>query len=193
MTKLDRFKQNVLPLIILAVAAILIITFIAGSITRAVQKRKIELEASIAVSESIAQEQAKLDAEMDAILKDADLLAQSYDYDGAIAMINTFSGNIGGYPQLQDALVRYEQGKEDLITWEDPNTIINLSLQTLIADAQRAFSHETYGALIKRNFITVEEFQKVLERLYENDFVLVRINDFIETTSAENGTVSLAY
>ena len=193
MTKLDRFKQNVLPLIILAVAAILIITFIAGSITRAVQKRKIELEASIAVSESIAQEQAKLDAEMDAILKDADLLAQSYDYDGAIAMINTFSGNIGGYPQLQDALVRYEQGKEDLITWEDPNTIINLSLQTLIADAQRAFSHETYGALIKRNFITVEEFQKVLERLYENDFVLVRINDFIETTTAENGTVSLAY
>lgn len=193
MTKLDRFKQNILPLIILAVAAILIVIFIIGSITRAVQKKQIKTEASIAVSESIALEQARLEAEMAIILKDADLLAESYDYDGAIALIHTFSGNIGGYPQLQDALVRYEQSKEELIPWEDPNTIINLSLQTLIADAQRAFSHETYGALVKRNFITVDEFQRVLERLYENNFVLVRINDFIETTTAENGTVSLTY
>lgn len=193
MTKMDRFKQNVLPLIILAVAAILIITFIIGSITRAVQKRKVEMEASIAVSESIAREQEKLDAEMADLLKKADVLAASYDYDGAIALIHTFSGNIGGYPQLQDALVRYEQSKENLIPWEDPNTIINLSLQTLIADTQRAFSHETYGALVKRNFITVDEFQRVLERLYENNFVLVRINDFMEVTTADNGTVSLTY
>ena len=193
MTKRDRFKQNVLPLIILTVAAILIITFIIGSITRAVQKRKIELEASIAVSESIAKEQEKLDAEASKLLEKADVLAASYDYDGATALIHTFSGNIGGYPQLQDALVRYEQSKEDLIPWEDPNTIINLSLQTLIADPQRAFSHETYGAQIKRNFITVDEFQRVLERLYQNDFVLVRINDFIETKTGDNGAVSLIY
>ena len=193
MTKLDRFKQNILPLIILAVAAILIITFIIGSITRAVQKRKVEMEASIAVSESIAREQEKLDAEMADLLKKADILAAGYDYDGAIALINTFSGNIGGYPQLQDAIVQYEQSKDNLIPWEDPNTIINLSLQTLIADTQRAFSHETYGALLKRNFITVDEFQKVLQRLYENNFVLVRINDFMQTTTEDNGSVSFTY
>ena len=193
MSKQDMFKQSTLPVIIVGVALLLILVFIIGSITRAVQKNKIEKEASIAVSESIAEEQARLEAEMNSILENADRMAAGYDFDGAVALIDTFSGNIGGYPKLQDARARYEYSKEALVPWEDPNTIINLSFQTLIADTERAYSNEEYGSSLKKNFISVTEFQKVLERLYENNYVLVGLDDFIESGTEESGVSYYTY
>ena len=92
-TKAEIFKESTLPLIILGVAAVLILTFIIGSITRAVQKRHIDRDASIAVSESIAEEEARLSAEVDSIMKKAEQLAAGYAYEDAIAVINSFSGN----------------------------------------------------------------------------------------------------
>ena len=162
MSKEEMFKQTTLPLLILATAALLIVIFVIGSVTRAIQKHNIEKEASIAVSESVAEEQARLEAEMQSILAKAEEMADGYNFEGAVALIDTFSGNIGGYPQLQDARARYEYSKESLMPWQDPNTIINLSFQTLIADTDRAFSHEEYGSSLKKNFITVDEFQKII-------------------------------
>ena len=193
LTKMEIFKQTTLPLIILAVAALLIVVFIIGSITRAVQKNHTEKEASIAVSESIAEEQARLEAEMNSILEKAERMAAGYDFDGAVALIDTFSGNIGGYPKLQDARARYEYSKESLVPWEDPNTIINLSFHLLLNDTERAYSNEEYGSSIKKNFMTVGEFQKILERLYENDYVLVNLSDIVETTTSESGAVTTTY
>ena len=193
LSKQEIFKQTTLPVIILGIAALLILIFIIGSITRAVQKNHVEKEASIAVSESIAEEQARLEAEMASILEKAEQMAAGYDFDGAVALIDTFSGNIGGYPKLQDARARFEYSKEALVAWEDPNTIINLSFQTLIADTDRAFSNEEYGSSLKKNFITTSEFQKILERLYENDYILVGLEDFIETGTSESGVAYYNY
>ena len=179
-SKMQIFKETTLPLIILGIAAVLIIVFIAGSITRGVQKKKVLKESSIAASSSLAEEEARLAAEADAILKDAEKLAASYDYDKAIALIDSFSGNIGNYPQMQDARARFEYGKTTLVVWEDPNTIVNLSFQHLIADSERAFASKEYSSSLKKNFITISEFQRVLERLYANDYILVGMNDFIE-------------
>ena len=192
-TKMDIFKENTLPLIILGVAGILILTFIIGSIVRGVQKQNIEESVSIAASESIAEEEARLTAEMETILQDAEKLAAHYDYDGAIARIDSFSGNIGAYPKLQDARVSYEYSKSTLVPWEDPNSIINLSFQTLVADPARAFSDVNYSDSMARNFITVSEFQKILERLYANNYILVGLKDFIETGTSETGETIYQY
>lgn len=192
-TKQEIFKQTTLPLIILGVAAALILVFIIGSITRAIQKKNTEEAASLAVSESIAAEEARLSAEAAAIMEEAERLAAGYDFDGAVAVIDTFSGNIGGYPQLQDARARFEYSKEALVLWEDPNTIVNLSMQTLVADPERAYADEEYGKSLKRNFITVNEFQKILERLYANDYVLVGLDDFITTGTSDSGVEYMTY
>lgn len=191
-TKQELFKENTLPLIILGVAGALILTFIIGSIVRGAQRRKIETEASIAASESIAEEEARLSAEVSAILTGAEQMAASYDYDGAIALIDTFSGNIGGYSELQDARVLYEYNKNALVPWDDPNSIINLSFHTLVADPARAFSDEDYGSSMQRNYISVSEFKKILEDLYANDYILVGLKDFVEATT-EDGKVTYKY
>lgn len=192
-TKQELFKENTLPLIILSIAAVLILTFIIGSIVRGVQKRKIETEASIAASESMAAEEARLTDEMNAILASAEECAIVYDYETAIALIDNFSGNIGAYPQLQDARVRYEYEKSTLIPWEDPNEIINLSFQTLIADPARAFSNESHGSSMRQNYITVSEFQKILEDLYANDYILVSLRDIAEIGTTTAGTMGYKY
>ena len=67
-SKFQIFKEAYLPFVIVALAAILVITFVIGSIGRAVEKNKMEKEASIAASESIALEEAQLQAEANQIL-----------------------------------------------------------------------------------------------------------------------------
>ena len=187
-SKLQIFKETTLPLIIIGIAIVLIIVFIIGSITRGVQKRNVLKESSIAASSSLAAEEARQAAEADAILKEAEVLAASYDYDKAIALIDTFSGNIGNFPQLQDARARFEYGRTTLVVWEDPNTILNLSFQHLIADTERAFASKEYSSSLKKNFVTISEFQKILERLYANDYILVNLDDFIEVTTEGDAT-----
>ena len=192
-TKMEIFKETSLPLIILGVAALLILIFIIGSITRAVQKRHIDRDASIAISESVAEEEARLGAEVNRIMEEAEKLAAGYAYDEAIALINSFSGNIGGYPLLQDAMARYEYGKQSLVLWEDPTNIINLSFQMLIADSNRAFSHWEWGSALLRNYITTGEFKTILQKLYENDYILVNFDDFVSVTTNEAGSSTYAY
>jgi hypothetical protein len=125
---------------------------------------------------------------MDTILKEAEKLVAGYDYDGAIALIDSFSGNIGAYPQLQDAKVLYNYNKSTLVAWEDHNAIVNLSFQTLVADPARAYEDPDYGSSLKQNFITVSEFEKILQRLYDNGYVLVGPRDFIITETDGNNT-----
>lgn len=192
-TKAEIFKESTLPLIILGVSAVLILVFIIGSITRAVQKKHVTREASIAVSESIAAEEARLASEIEAILTKSEELAAGYAYDEALALIDSFSGNIGGYPQLQDARARYEYSKQALVLWEDPNNIINLSFQTLIADPNRAFNHPQWGSALLKNYITTDEFRTILQRLYDAGYILVSMSDFVQSTTNEQGITTFTY
>ena len=193
LSKADKFKQNTLPFIIVATAALLILIFIIGSITRAIQRRTVEKEASIAASESHAVEESRLELEMNSILDQAEKMAAGYDYDGAIAMIDSFSGNVGGFPKLLDARTRYENGKKDLVAWEDPSTIVNLSFESLITDPQRAFNHGGYGYIMQESYMSTEEFQMILERLYDNNYILIGLSDFVETATTKDGTMFYQY
>lgn len=182
------FKEAYLPVIIAAVAVVLIIVFIIGSISRAVQKNKFEKQASIEASISQAAKDAELAAEADRLLEDAKELASMLDYDGAIAALSAFTGDISKYPQLSDALNAYQQEKSQLIPWSDPNQVVNLSFQLLIADPARAFNHPVYADSFNRNFITTDEFRNILQQLYENGYILVRMSDFITEETAADGT-----
>ena len=188
-TKMQIFKEAYLPVIIAGVALLLIIIFIIGSITRSVQRRKVNLQASIAASSSLAEEEARLSQLADDLIAEADLLAAGYDYQGAIDVINTFTGNMDDFPVLYDKIISYESVMNDLVAWNDPAKVANLSFQLLIADPARAFNHAVYSTSFNRNFITTEEFAKILQQLYENNYVLVGLDDLFTTETLEDGTV----
>ena len=76
-SKFQIFKEAYLPLVIVAVAALLVVTFVIGSIGRLVDKNKAEKEASIAASESIALQEAEWQAEANHLLATAEDIAES--------------------------------------------------------------------------------------------------------------------
>ena len=187
-SKMEIFKEAYLPVIIAGVAVLLIVIFLIGSIVRAVQKNQYEKQESIEASVSEAAEQARLNAEAVHISAQAKALATGYDYAGALEILDSFSGDINEYPDLAAMRASYEDAQSQMVLWDDPSQVVCLSMQLLIADPQRAFQHETYQTSFRNNFITTQEFSKILQQLYENGYILVSIDDFIATTYAEDGT-----
>lgn len=186
-SQLQIFKETYLPLVIFGIAVILIIIFISGSITRGVARSKVAREESIAASESLAIEEERLSAEAVKLLTHAEYLADGYNYLDAIAALDTFSGKLEDYPELSDKRAEYVQAQAGTVAWDDPNEIIHLSFQPLIADPPRAFDGGTYTTSYNRNFVTIEEFSKILQQLYENGYMLVSLNDFTTVTTGADG------
>lgn len=182
-TPMQIFKERFLPLIILALTAILLVTFVIGSIVRAIQRNQIENAAALIAAEEAAQ----IDEEAKTIEQDAAVLAGMYDYQGALSLIDSFSGNLMEYPALQDLRNQYITANDQLVTWDDPNSVLSLSFQMLIADPDRAFGHEEQGESMLYHYITTSEFSRLLEQLYANNYILISPDDFVATQSSQAG------
>lgn len=186
-SQLQVFKEAYLPIIIAAVAVLLIIIFVVGSITRAVEKREAEEASRVAESIALAEKQEQLALEAQRLLSEAEPLAAQFDYLNAIALLESFSGNLDEYPDLTAKRAEYQAAQSQMVAWEDPSKVVNLSFQLLVADAERTFTNETYATLFNKNFVTTTEFSKILQQLYDNGYILVSMDDFIDTEQGADG------
>lgn len=176
-SRMQIFKEVYLPVIVAGAAVLMILIFIVGSIVRAVQKNKAEKEASIAASIAQEEENARLTAEAEQLLLQAQQMFAEYDYQGAIDALYSFSGEMSLYPAVNDAIVKYEAAMDALVAWDDPGKVTNLSFQMLMADPEQSFKHSTYGSAFNKNYVTTAEFSRILEQLYDNGYVLVSLDD----------------
>lgn len=186
-TKMQIFKDTYLPLVIAGAALLCIAVFIIGAISRGVQRSQAEREASVKASESLAAQQEQQAAEANSLLNRAAAQAAGFDYQGAIATIDSFSGNIADYPDLEARRADYASKQASMIPWTNPSDVVNLSFQMLVADSARAYADDTYGDAYNRNFVTTTEFQKILQQLYANGYILVDLEDIITTEPDANG------
>lgn len=184
-SQMQVFKEAYLPIIIAGIAVLLIIIFIIGSVSRAIERRKAETDASIAASISMAEEEKRLSEEAQTLIQEAEVLVAQYDYAGAIAVLDSFSGDMTKYPQLVDKRAAYTDAQGKLVAWNDPSKVENLSFQLLIADPSRAFVDKTYGSSYEKNFVTINEFSAILQQLYDNGYVLVSLDDVFENNAAK--------
>lgn len=186
-----RFKNETLPLIIAGVTAVLLLFFVIGSIGRLIGKIKTNNDAALRASEAAENEAERQDREALELMAEADRLAAGYDYDTAIAMLEGFTGNKAKYPEMEVRLSEYKQKKSLLVAHNDPGAIPNLSFHVLVADPSRTWNNKELGGKYNRNFVTVDEFAKILEQLYNNGYVLVDMDCFIaETVTGETITYS---
>lgn len=186
-----RFKNETMPLIITGITALLILIFVIGSVTRLFGNIKHNHEAALNASEAAVNEAQRQDQEAQELLDEAARLAASYDYDTAIAKLESFTGSKEKYPEMEIRMSEYKQQKSMLVAHNDPGAIPNLSFHVLIADPSRAFSNREFGGQYNRNFVTVDEFEKILNQLYVNGYVLVDMDSFIaETVTGETITYS---
>ena len=189
-SKMRQFKNETLPLLIIGLAAVLIVFFVVGSSTRAIGNFIRNNQQQQEASESKMNEEQRLALEAQNLLDEAALLAAGYDYEAAIAKLESYSGNISEHSEITMRLSEYKQTMSSLIAHNDP-AVPNLSFHMLIADPSRAFTDQKWGDSYNKNFVTTDEFQKILEQLYANGYVLVEMEHFIaETVTGDTITYS---
>ncbi|MBQ9837900.1 MAG: hypothetical protein IJO56_00170 [Oscillospiraceae bacterium] len=187
-SKFQIFKEAYLPFILIVLALVLVIVFIVTAVNRAKTRRAEEAAASSAAAASSEAEQQRLDDLAAKTLAEAKSLAASYYYDEAIDKLNSFEGSIYDYDALLQARQSYEDLKDNLVLWNDPSKVPNLSFHLLMVDAKKAFANKQYGESFEWNFITTDEFRGILEQLYENGYVLVMMDDIVKVTASSDGT-----
>ena len=190
-SKSQIFKEVYLPAIIAGIALLLVLSFIVGSVTNAVKKKMLNDEASRRESLSASQAADAAEKEYDALMAEAEALAAGYNYDEAIAKLNTFTGTDAEHQQaITEKKAEYTNAQSQLVEWKDVSQIPNLSFHVLMADPTRAISDAQYGGLYNRNFVTIDEFSKILDQLYAGGYILIDFDSFISTSTGVDGKES---
>lgn len=186
-SKVQIFKEVYLPPIIACVCLILILSFVIGAISNAIEQKKqndIQKENDVQASISAA---AQAEQEYQRVMAEAAELAASYDYQGAIDKLDTFP-DINSYPDMGAKRAEYINIRDSMVEYKDFSQIPNLSFHVLINDPARAYADPELGGKYNLNFVTTEEFSKILQQLYANNYVLVDFDSFVEVGITVSGT-----
>ena len=183
--KVQEFKENTLPFIILGVAALMILFFIAGAAIR---------DGSTAETQSteppMSQEQL-LQQEAQTLMAQAAQHAANLDYEEAINCLTSFSGDMTTISGMVDKYNEYSAAFAAMVPYTAMDHVPNLSVNMLIADLDRALNYQDYGDRLNRNYVTCDEMRNVLQELYENGYMLISIYDAVQKTVNPDGTVTL--
>lgn len=177
-SRVQIFKEVYLPPILVCLCLILVLSFAIGSVSNFIEKRQEEKdrqESHLTASISDAQQAAQ---RKEQILAEAEALVQSYDYEAAIAKLESI-GDMSAHPDVATKHSEYVTARGKLIAHKDPSLIPNLSFHVLIEDLPRAMADtDNLAGLYNRNFVSTGEFKKILEQLYNNGYVLVDFSSF---------------
>lgn len=144
----------------------------------------------IAELERIEKEEAAKAAAAETLEK-TEIMAAQYNYDAAVEMIKSVEGYETN-TAFTDAITRYEEAKSKCVAWADNTKISHLFVHSLIVDTSRAFgpgSSQPGG--YNQYMTTVDEFNKMIEQMYERGYVLVSIHDIAKREIDENGEEKL--
>ncbi len=146
------------------------------------------------------EEQERLrreEADRQELVKQADQLAFGYDYEAAVDLLKSYTGSEGSYQvytSLVKAIERLEEEKASLSlyggVYRSVFEISHLYFGALIADTSRAFDGDGDAVGYNKYNITVAEFEKLLQILYDQDYILVNISDIYTLETREDGSVS---
>lgn len=190
-TKLDIFKEVYLPPIIVLAALCVILSFIVGSVTNAFKQKAINDEKRRREHAAAAQAEEVAKTEMDVAIAQAEAYAANFDYDEAIGVLEKLiAAGTSNQEELLQKKSEYLKAQSDLVEWKDLSQIPNLSFHVLIADPVRAFANKDYGGLYNRNFVTVDEFERILKELYANNYILVDFHNLVGSNVGVDGKTS---
>ena len=182
-TKWQIFKEAYMPVLLLALALILIIVFIAGSVSRSAGGETTEPSTEPSTVDPHLAEAAQL-------AQEAKLCAAMYDYDQALEIIGTFTGELESYEDLAQLKTQCENAKAALVPFTDVASVPHLSFANLIADISQTKADAASGSSYLSTYATVAEFEAILEQLYANDYVLVSLHDLYCVTTDSAGNVT---
>ncbi len=117
----------------------------------------------------------------------ADKIAAGYDYDNALKLVEEFEA---AYTDCDDHTAYKEKLNNDkalCVRYEDTTKVSHIFFHSLIADTSRAFDGDEDQDGYNLYMTTVDEFNAIMQQMYERGYVLVDIHSMIKTVTDENG------
>lgn len=125
------------------------------------------------------------------IMGEAAYMAAGYDYDGAVAKLQTIA-NYETDAEITSAISEYQAQKAACVP-VNVDTVPHIFYHSLMNDVGRALNVEILGQSqvdgMNAWMTTVEEFDKITQKMYDNGYVFVRLRDLVVETRDENGNV----
>lgn len=126
--------------------------------------------------------------EKEVALEEAAYLAATYDYDGAIARLNSVTGAAEDV-EITAKITEYQTLKDSCVP-VNINEVTHIFYHSLIVDPSRGFAGtDSLTAGFKQWMTTVDEFNRITQAMYDNGYVLVRLRDLVVETKDADGTV----
>lgn len=189
------FKEVYLPAIIAGAALFLMLSFIVGSVSNALIVKQNKDDAAQQQAQQQASAASVAEQEFKSMMAQAETLVVGYDYEKAIELLNSYTGTNDKF--LQQVTAKKSElvsEQSQLSEIKDVSTIPNLSFHVLMVDPSRACNKDVSGAELSgsynKNFVSVEEFSRILNQLYANNYVLVDFNSFISNVPGVDGNSS---
>jgi len=183
-SKLKRFLRRYSPMLILGVLCVICIgsvAFTISAISETLNNRpQLQAPPTTESTVDISLEQAK------AMIAKADKLAAGYDYTGAIALLQTLE-NYESISIVTDKIAEYTSNDSQLVSYPDLDNVTHLFFHSLIVDPSRAFDGDSEQNGYNMYMVTVSEFKKILQSMYDRGFVLVSPYDIAYEVVDEDG------
>lgn len=123
-----------------------------------------------------------------AAMEEAEYLAATYDYDGAIEKLNSVEGAAED-SEIAAKIAEYQSIKDSCVP-VNMNEVTHIFYHSLVVDPERGFAgDDSLAAGFKQWMTTVDEFNKITQAMYDNGYVLVRLRDLVTQTTDANGNV----
>ena len=138
--------------------------------------------------ENETQKAERLEKERKALLTQADKLCASYDYDSAIALIQSFEG-YETYNDMTEKITQYETIKASCVP-VNINEVTHIFYHSLVVDPVRCFGNQEKDRQCIGNnqwMTTISEFNKITQEMYNRGYVMVSIHDLYNIKTDENG------
>lgn len=132
-------------------------------------------------------EEAKL-AAVNETLTEAKNLADSYNYEAALAKLDELDEELSDEDQVIEAKIAYQQGQGKMVAYDGP--IPHIFFHSLIVDTDRAFDGDDMEEGYNWWMTTADEFVKMMEGMYEKGYVLIDIHETVTKAEGEDGSTT---
>ena len=121
------------------------------------------------------------------LIEKTDFIAAGYDYQKAIQMLQA-SEYYGANDELANKEAEYLQLDSQLVVYSNPETITHIFFHSLIVDPERAFDKDEDQDGYNMYMTTVDEFNAILEAMYQKGYVLISPYDMAYEVTDDTGT-----
>lgn len=182
-----RKKAMMLRMVTLGILILILIVCIFG-ITFGVKKGQQRRTEKKAKQEQLIQAEEKQNAQRQDKIDEAAKVALGYDYDKSIELIKSIE-NYDKDAHLIATMASYEAMKSALVP-VNPDQVTHVFYHSLVVDPDKAFAgDDNTSAGFSQWMTTVEEFNEITQRMYDNDYVLISLHDMVNQTTDADGTV----